>query len=136
MHIGKSLIVLLILIALCYLSVRLIMNQVFYKTTRKGIFITTICCLITVLSIFCFGDYVNPFDRNVKFTCFAVLDIPEEHSLSGPGSKFWRAAYKEYGFFAESKYFNPDEKVSYLGFEWPQMDFDNHTYKSHMGKNF
>lgn len=128
MHIGKSLIVLLILVTLCFLSVRLIMNQVFFKPTLKGIFITTICCMITLLSTLCFRDYLYPFNRNVEFTCFAVLDIPEENSLSGPGSKFWHAAYEEYGFFSESMYFNPDEKVSHLGFEWPQMDFDDHTY--------
>lgn len=128
MHIGKSLIVLLIFVTLCFLSVRLVIKQVFYTPTTKGILLTSIICLITFVSILCYKDYLYPFERAVNFTLFASLDIPEENSLSGPGCKFWHAAYEEYGVYSESVYFNPEEKVSHLGFIWPQMDFDNHTY--------
>lgn len=128
MHVIKSLVVLLVLISLCILSWHIVKVHILYKPSRKGAVLAVACCVITLAGVLCLKDYVYPFERSVKFTLFASLDIPEEHRLPSAGSEFWHAAYEEYGLYAESKYFNPKETVSDLGFEWPQMDFEKHAY--------
>lgn len=128
MHVIKSLAVLLVLVALCILSWHIVEVHILCKPSRKGAILAVACCVITLVGVLCLKDYVYPFERSVKFTLFASLDIPEEHRLPSAGSKFWHAAYEEYGLYAESKYFNPKQTVSDLGFEWPQMDFEKHAY--------
>lgn len=128
MHIIKSLIVLFFLVALCIFSWYLVKARILSVPSRKSAVLAVICCIVTIAAIVCLKDYIYPFERNVKFTLFASLDIPEEHHLTSAGNNFWHAAYEEYGLYAESKYFDPKEAISYLGFKWPKMDFENHTY--------
>ena len=57
-----------------------------------------------------------------------TIEIPDDHTLSGPLNLPWHAAYEKYGMYAGSLYFDTEVKASYLGFDWPDMDFKHHTY--------
>ena len=129
MYIVKSLCVLLLLIILVILS--LYNAQKCYSSyKRQTLFfrkalLTGLLCVITLVSIFRLGEYVYPFDKSVDFELYATLVIPPENTLHGPN--FWHSAYDDIQG-DESFFFNPDEKYSHLGFEWPAMDFEHHTY--------
>ena len=72
-------------------------------------------------------EYVYPFERPVNLELHAVVDIPEEHALAYPD---WYAIYEKWGIYSGSKWMDT-ESVSYpsrFGFDWPDMDFENHTY--------
>lgn len=45
-------------------------------------------------------EYVYPFERTVNLELYAVIDIPEEHTLSRPD---WHAIYEKWGIYSGSK---------------------------------
>ena len=132
MNIVKSLVVLLVLVTLIVLSIiqvrKCIVRHKNKTNTYKHIILTVCCVFITVLSLMFGGDYVYPFERVVDPVLIAECELPEEHRLDYPGQIYWRGAYEQFGLYADSFRFDPKEKQSHLGFEWPDMDFDNHCY--------
>ncbi len=72
-------------------------------------------------------EYVYPFERPVNLEQYAVANIPEEHTLSYPD---WYAIYEKWGIYPGSKWMDTESvsEPSRFGFDWPDMDFENHTY--------
>lgn len=129
MNILKSLGVLIYIVLIVFASVRSVLKcKDAYESSEPYIgktILTGFLCLLALTSLMKF-PLLNPFDRNVKFEPYATLEIPPGNTLQTP--HFWHAAYD--GLFPgdESIFFNPEDKHSPLGFEWPSMDFANHTY--------
>ena len=89
----------------------------------------TLCFFIVFLfSLVCCGEYAYPFDRKVDPILIAEFEVPEGYELEYPGQKFWHGAYEQFGLYAESFYFDPEEQNSVYGFGWPPMDFDSFCY--------
>lgn len=132
MYVLKSLLVLICLLSLMLFSVGLIIscfNR--YRSTmlkRVHVLFTLVFTCVTILSTILFGDYVYPFERTIDPILIAEFDVPEGYELEFPGQKYWHGAYEEFGFYAESFYFNPNNSNSVYGFGWPPMDFDRYCY--------
>lgn len=131
-NIIKSIVVFVILLGLVLVSVISIMSckkqHQTNKLTKIHLFTTVICCCVTLLSVFLFCDYINPFERTVHPVLIAEFEVGKEYELDYAGQKFWHGAYEQYGLYAESFYFDPDNTQSVYGFGWPPMDFDKHNY--------
>lgn len=95
---------------------------------KEDIIRIIVSCVITVICIALLGKYTYPFERHLNPVLIAERSVSEEYELEYPGQRFWVGAYEKYGLRPASEYFDVTEKVSYLGFEWPDMDFDNHSY--------
>lgn len=129
MNILKSLGVLVYIVLIILISIRCVLKckdayESYEPYTGKCIF-TGLLCLVALSSSLGMLDYLYPFDRSVKFELYATLVIPPENTLQTP--QFWHAAYDNIQG-DDSFFFDPDEKYSHLGFEWPSMDYSNHTY--------
>ena len=72
-------------------------------------------------------EYIYPFERTVNLELYAVIDIPEEHALSRSD---WHAIYEKWGIHSGSKWMDTESVLQphWRGFDWPDMDFENHTY--------
>ena len=132
MNVFKSIIVgvcllTLIIIAIC-LAARCVKIKKEGVLQKKDVFICSVFVLFTIICIAIFGDYLNPFDRPLSPVLIAEFEVPEEFELEYPGEKFWHGAYEQYGLYAESFHFNPNERSSIYGFGWPPMDFDRYCY--------
>ena len=131
MYIIKSLLVLLILISLIVTSVLLVSKYIVKR--KKGIhslkrcLCAVLCCCFTLVSIALFGDYVYPFERTLNPVLIAEFQVPPGYELDFPGEKYWHGAYKQFGLYAESFYFDPENTDPY-GIGWPPMDFDHFSY--------
>lgn len=132
MYVLKSLLVLICLLALMLFSVGLIIscfNRHRSKMLKRvHVLFTLFFTCVTILSTILFGDYVYPFERTIDPILIAEFDVPEGYELEFPGQKYWHGAYGEFGFYAESFYFNPNNSNSVYGFGWPPMDFDRYCY--------
>lgn len=132
MYIIKSLGVLVFLIALVATCVLLVAKCI--KKHREGclkkthvlVVLCSIC--LTVVCLLNMGAYAYPFERTLEPVLIAEFDVPEGFELEYPGQKFWHGAYEEYGLYAESFYFNPNNTNSIYGFGWPPMDFERYCY--------
>lgn len=120
---------LLFLAALIGLSIYLVRKCILaYKFSERYIVksvLTVLLCIYTLNSIVHLSGFLYPFDRTVKFELYATLQIPPENTLEAP--QFWHSAYDDIDGDA-SFFFNPEETHSHLGFDWPAMDFEHHTY--------
>lgn len=131
MHILKSALVFICLIAMLLLSINLVIKCIkrMHNNVKVVHIISALCCVvITCLSTVLFGDYVYPFERTLDPVLIAEFDVPEEYELEYPGQKFWHGAYEEFGLYSHSFYFNPNDNQSIYGFGWPPMDFERHSY--------
>lgn len=132
MNLIRSLLVFAFLLVFVITSIMYVVGCVnrYHKNVLKGghVIVAVGLVCITWLCIVWFGDYVYPFERNLKPVLIAEFDVPVGYELEYPGQKFWHGAYEEFGFYAESRYFNPDNRNSIYGFGWPPMDFDRHCY--------
>ena len=128
----KSVAVLVFLLFMVGLSVRSVLNVVRgCGRDSKRIFRyigTVICVGVALISVVFGADYIYPFERPVNPVLIAEFDVPEEYALDYPGEKFWHGAYKAYGIYPESLYFDPDKRNSIYGFGWPPMDFETYNY--------
>lgn len=130
MNIIRSIIMIAILIAatvwLYRLGYRCFDGQAKESKVRKRLCFALAFIVVAVLYI-THWEYVYPFERPVDLELYAVVDIPEEHTLTWPD---WHAIYEKWGVYSGSKWMDT-ESVSHpsrFGFEWPDMDFENHTY--------
>lgn len=101
------------------------------KRNDRWVLKGTLACISVVwvlVALICFGEYVYPFERDVKFELYATMEIPPEYTPEQPKSMTWHAAYSQDGIFDGSFFFDTEEISSPLGFDWPTMDFENHTY--------
>lgn len=126
----KSIFVVIFLLVLVIFSAAIIYRCALKKRkcvlTKKNILCCICLCLCTVLCLAVFSNYAYPFERFIEMTLIAEIDIPYNNALEAP--RFWRAAYAADGLHSSSKHFAIDEKSSHLGFEWPDMDYENYTY--------
>lgn len=131
MNIVKSIIMILILVAaavwLCRLGYQCFGGQ--SKEHKVRNILCFVLAFIVVAALYVNRwEYIYPFERTVNLELYAVIDIPEEHTLSRPD---WHAIYEKWGIHSGSKWMDT-ESVSVpfrrLGFDWPDMDFENHTY--------
>lgn len=131
MYILRSIMVLLFILALLVASIYLVNKYRVYK--KNGIhhlkysLSMLLCVLCTVIFIVLFGDYTYPFERTLHPILIAEFQVPEGYEHEYPGERYWHGAYKKWGLYAESFYFNPENTDPY-GIGWPPMDFDNYSY--------
>lgn len=132
MNIVKSAgILLLLLIFLIFVGFYLIrwLREIRDKSLKKQTIIGLVCWICTLITgTALVGDYVYPFERNVPYTLIAEFEVPSEYELAYPGQQFWHGAYKEYGIWSGSFYFDAESMDSKFGFGWPPMDFDHYNY--------
>lgn len=132
MDIIKSLLVLVFLLGLTGLALCSIIQCVKKSKTgilRKKDIIKSVCITsCAVLCISLFGDYIYPFERRLEPVLVAEFEVPEEYELDYPGQQFWHGAYAQFGLYAESFYFNPEDTSSIYGFDWPPMNFERYSY--------
>ncbi len=132
MNIIKSILVLLALLALVlfaiYRTIICIQKHRDGDLNKRAIISLGCHICVTVIILSLFGNYVYPFERTLDPVLIAEFDVPEKYALDYPGQVFWHGAYKEYGLYAESFHFDPDNLESKYGFGWPPMDFDRHNY--------
>ncbi len=131
MNIIKSIITILVLATAAVCLYRL-GRRCFCGQSRKNK-VRNILCFILVFIIVAVlyvarWEYIYPFERTVNLELYAVIDIPEEHTLSRPG--WWHAIYEKWGIYSGSKWMDTESvsQPSRFGFDWPDMDFENHTY--------
>ena len=96
----------------------------------RNIVLCVVAIAFTVSFTVCAADYTYPFERSVKFEKIATIDIPPDNALNPEFPPFWHAAYAQYGLYPSSFYFSVENSHSVIdkGFQWPEMDFENHTY--------
>ena len=131
MNIIKSIIMILILVTavvwLYRLGLRCFCGQSTEHKVRNILRFVLAFIVVAVLYVTqC--EYIYPFERTVKLELYAVIDIPEENALSYPD---WHAIYEKWGIHSGSKWMDTEsvsEPFRKLGFDWPDMDFENHTY--------
>ena len=132
MNIVKSclvLIFLVLLVVVCIVFIIRCVKKYNHRALSTAYTITALLLvLITLLCIVCFGDYVYPFERHLDPILIAEFDVPSQYELEYPGQKFWHGAYEQFGFYAESFYFDPDNPDTIYGFGWPPMDFERYCY--------
>ena len=132
MYLLKSCLVLLFLIVLVIACIAYVARCAKKRNKKmlKFVHVFTAVCLVlvTLLCVINFGDYTYPFERRLNPVLIAEFDVPTNYELEYPGQKFWHGAYEQFGFYAESFYFDPDNRDSIYGFGWPPMDFDRHCY--------
>lgn len=133
MHIVKSLLVLLFLVVITltfiYLFIKYVHKSWIAGSRVLSALVTLIVGAVALLSHINLWQYTYPFERKLDLKLVATLEIPPEHTLHGPQNLPWHALYEQYGvFYPESLYFINIEEESYLGFSWPDMDFDHYTY--------
>lgn len=132
MNIIKSLLVLLLLLILISALIITIVSCIKMYKRKELSFGHIISALLLVIvftaGILSFAKYAYPFDIKLNPKLIAEFEVSEEYELNYPGEKYWHGAYEKYGLYAGSFYFNTDEKVSRYGFEWPDMNFNKHSY--------
>lgn len=132
MDMVKSGVVLLCLLLMVIFSITLVVKRANkyrngHLTKTDTIYVISFSCL-TIICWILFGNYIYPFERTLEPVLIAEFDVPEEYHLDYPGQRFWHGAYEEYGLYAESFYFNPDDTQSVYGFGWPPMNFKKYNY--------
>lgn len=132
MNIIKSIFVLLGLLLLLLLTILITVKIIKRFSVRPCVLHEKILFaslwVVVICTIVLFIDFTNPLDRTLTPTLVAEFSVPEQYWLEYPGQKFWHGAYEAFGLYAESFYFNPYEKRSIYGFDWPPMDFKRYCY--------
>lgn len=136
MNIIKSIIMILILVAAAVWLYRL-GRRCFYGQSKEPTvrsLLRFVLAFIVVAALYITRwEYVYPFERPVDLELYAVVDIPEEHTLSCPD---WYAIYEKWGIYSGSKWMDTESvsQPARFGFDWPDMDFENHTYTISYGR--
>ena len=131
MNIIKSMITILVLVAaavgLYQLGRRWLFGQSAEHKVGKVLCFALAFVVVAVLYVSRW-EYAYPFERKVDLELYAVIEITEEDALSDSD---WYAIYEKWGAHPGSKWMDT-ESVSApfirYGFDWPNMDFENHTY--------
>ena len=130
MNIIKSIIMILLLVAAAVWLYRL-GYQCFGGQSNEHKVRNVLCFVLAFIVVAAFyanlWEYIYPFERTVNLELYAVIDIPEEHTLSRPD---WHAIYEKWGIHSGSKWMDTESVLQphWRGFVWPDMDFENHTY--------
>ena len=133
MHVWKSILVVLFLIAITAVLAFLIFRCVRLHKNKKlkisSVVLTLIAGLLTLTMYSSLWEYTYPFEQEVDLQLYETIEIPTEHTLHGPKSFNWHASYEEWGLlFPESLYYFPEKTEDDLGFCWPEMDYEHYTY--------
>lgn len=131
-NIIKSMIVILLFLGLMSISVWFIIRCIKYyrsnEMIKSDIIKAVISTIISVVVIGYFGEYAYPFEIELDPILIAEYEIPEIYKFDEKIVLSWRGVYEEEGFLPSSLYFVNGEKTSKFGFDWPEMDLDNHSY--------
>lgn len=130
MNIVKSIIMILILAAAAVWLYRLGRRCFCCQSTEHKVrnILHFVLAFIVVAALYVTRwEYIYPFERTVNLESYAVIDIPEEGTLSSPD---WYAIYEKWGIHSGSKWMDTESifQPHWRGFDWPDMDFENHTY--------
>lgn len=133
MYIGRSLIVILCLLAVgayfAFSVYRCISSSKKEKRLSAKVAITVLMGIITLMAFSLLWEYTYPFEQTVELQLVEVVEIPSEHTMSRPRNLPWHAAYERYGLWPGSRYFDAGQKEDRaLDIVWPDMDFEHYTY--------
>ncbi len=132
MHVWKSILVVLFLFFITVFLVCLIFRCVRLHKKKKlkisSVVLTLIAGLLTLAIYSSLWEYTYPFEQEVDLQLYKTIEIPAEHTLSGP-TLSWHASYEKWGLiFPEAKFYVPENEEYYLGYYWPEMDYEHYTY--------
>lgn len=133
MNICKSAFILLLLLALTFLTIICAVKYIRAWKNKKPLwrnaFLALAAFCVTSLCFVFLGDYVYPFERTLTPQLIAEFEVPEKYELEYPGQQFWHGAYESFGLYGPSLWFDPDNALeSKYGMGWPPMDFNKHSY--------
>lgn len=108
MNVIRSIIMLLILVAaaiwLCRLGCQCFGGQ--SKEHKVCNILRFVLAFIVVVALYVNRwEYIYPFERTVNLELYAVMDIPEEHTLSYPD---WHAIYEKWGIHSGSNWMDTE----------------------------
>ena len=131
MHIWKSGLIVLFLIALFVVTIWQVIRLIFcFKWSSIGIMYTSVLCVFTALNIIGLWEYTIPFEQYLEPELFTTCTMPSEYSFSTPPTVIWHAIYKPYGLYAGARYYDEEETMV----DWPEMNLDQYTYIACYGK--